>query len=228
MSARHPGHAVAVVLGILIFLAAPIDASAQEGTAKPFDFGSLVEKQATPKPPSVPAPGPCNEVTDEARHACARLQKAAYDHQSWMLEYRQKAFEAHHVYTIIVFAIVCGMVLLGMYLSYKEFAIGAARRQRLIERLVQRFRRPAGGKADDAKAGSDQEQSVEEQAAAATALEIGTSGVKVTSQVLGVIVLVVSMGFFYLYLKTVYPIQESNAPSVAAATSASVGAAEQK
>jgi len=228
MSARQPGHAVAPVLGILLFLAVPIDASAQEGTAKAFDFGSLVEKQATPKPPSVPAPGPCNEITDEARQACARLQKVAYEHQAWMLEYRQKAFEAHHVYTIIVFAIVCAMVLLGMYLSYKEFAIGAARRQKLIERLIQRVRRTAGGKPDEAKAGGDQELSAEEKAAAATALEIGTSGVKVTSQVLGVIVLVVSMGFFYLYLKTVYPIQESNAPSAAATTSAPASAAEPK
>lgn len=227
MSARHPGHTVAAALGILLFMAVPINASAQEGTAKTFDFGSLVEKQATPRPPSVPAPGPCTEVTDEARQACARWQKAAYDHQAWMLEYRQKAFEAHHIYTIIVFAIVCGMVLLGMYLSYKEFAIGAARRQRLIERLVQRFRRPGGAKPDEARAGGGQDLSAEEKAAAATALEIGTSGVKVTSQVLGVIVLVVSMGFFYLYLKTVYPIQESSAPS-AAATSTQAAAAEPK
>jgi len=46
--------------------------------------------------------------------------------------------------------------------------------------------------------------------------------------VLGVIVLVVSMGFFYLYLKTAYPIQESNAPSAAATTSAPATAAEPK
>lgn len=227
MSARHFGQAVAAALGILLFVAAPIGASAQEGAGKKFDFGSLVEKQATPNAPSVPAPGPCDEVTDEARQACARLQKVAYEHQAWMLEYRQRAFEAHHVYTIIVFAIVCAMVLLGMYLSYKEFAIGAARRQRLIERLVQRFRRPGGAKPDEARAGGDQDLSAEEKAAAATALEIGTSGVKVTSQVLGVIVLVVSMGFFYLYLKTVYPIQESNAPP-GAATSAAAPAAEPK
>lgn len=228
MSARHSGHAVAAVLGILLCLAAPIDASAQEGTAKSYDFGSLVEKQAAPKQPSVPPPGLCTDLADEARQACARWQKAAYDHQAWMLKYREKAFDAHHFYTIIVFAIVCGMVLLGMYLSYKEFAIGASRRQKLIERLVQRMRRPAGDKPDDAKAAGDQDLSVEEKAAAATALEIGTSGVKLTSQVLGVIVLVVSMGFFYLYLKTVYPIQESNVPSAAAATSAPAAAAEPK
>jgi len=36
------------------------------------------------------------------------------------------------------------------------------------------------------------------------------------------------MGFFYLYLKTVYPIQESNAPSAAATTSAPAAAAEPK
>ena len=209
MSARRPGHAVAAVLGILLFMAVPINASAQEGSGKAFDFGSLVEKQATPKPPSAPAPGPCIEVTDEARQACARWQKAAYDHQSWMLEYRQKAFEAHHVYTIIVFALVCGMVLLGMYLSYREFQLSANRRLRLVEQLLRRLRRKGAAA-----------PSQDEKPDAATELEISASGVKVSSQVLGVIVLVVSMGFFYLYLKTVYPIQESNAPSAATTASA--------
>lgn len=42
----------------------------------------------------------------------------------------------------------------------------------------------------------------------ATQLEAGTSGVKVSSPVLGVIILTLSLAFFWLYLRYVYPISE--------------------
>jgi hypothetical protein len=41
-----------------------------------------------------------------------------------------------------------------------------------------------------------------------TELEISKSGVKVSSPILGVIILVISLAFFYLYLVYVYPIEE--------------------
>ncbi len=42
----------------------------------------------------------------------------------------------------------------------------------------------------------------------ATELDVSTAGIKVTSPVLGVIILVISLAFFYLYLVYVYPISE--------------------
>ena len=41
-----------------------------------------------------------------------------------------------------------------------------------------------------------------------TTFEAGTGGIKVSSPVLGVIILVISLAFFYLYLAYVYPIRE--------------------
>jgi hypothetical protein len=41
-----------------------------------------------------------------------------------------------------------------------------------------------------------------------TEIEVSTSSLKVSSPVLGVIILIVSLAFFYLYLIYVYPIQE--------------------
>ncbi len=41
-----------------------------------------------------------------------------------------------------------------------------------------------------------------------TQLELSQSGLKVSSPVLGVIILVLSLAFFYLYLTHVYPISE--------------------
>lgn len=55
--------------------------------------------------------------------------------------------------------------------------------------------------ADDAgagKTGDAKEHSV----------ELSTSGIKVSSPVLGVIILALSLAFFYLYLVYVYPIKE--------------------
>src|SRR5262245_17417057 len=43
---------------------------------------------------------------------------------------------------------------------------------------------------------------------AATAIDVSTGGIKVSSPVLGVIILVISLAFFYLYLVYVYPISE--------------------
>jgi hypothetical protein len=41
----------------------------------------------------------------------------------------------------------------------------------------------------------------------ATNLELSASGVKITSSIAGVAILAMSLGFFYLYLKEVYPIK---------------------
>jgi hypothetical protein len=42
-----------------------------------------------------------------------------------------------------------------------------------------------------------------------TAVEASLQGIKVTSPILGVIILVIAFAFFYLYLRYVYPINET-------------------
>jgi hypothetical protein len=174
---------------LAFFLAAPVAAQPK----KPLTFDDLA-KQSAPAEPAREAP--CANLGQKAREACDEYFKAAYEHQAWSLGYRQRAYEAHHSYTFWVFVLVCALVLLGMYLSLREFGLESRRREALLDRLVKRVR---GEKVPEPEA---------ETAAVANQLELGASGVKVTSPVLGVIILVVSMGFFYLYLKTVYPIQE--------------------
>ena len=39
-----------------------------------------------------------------------------------------------------------------------------------------------------------------------TSLEIGMSGVKISSDILGLLILVISLAFFYIYLNNVYPV----------------------
>lgn len=56
-------------------------------------------------------------------------------------------------------------------------------------------------RADLKKTGNERDRGV-------STLEASTSGIKVSSPVLGVVILVISLLFFYLYLQYVYPIEE--------------------
>jgi len=160
---------------------------------------------------------PCRGLEKEIKAACEQSIKATWDHYRWKIEYTQKAFEAHHIYTMFVFILVCGLVALGMWLSYREFERGARGNLGVPEPK-------SAGKGmglQDAAAGTTGAvaHSASPAESQGSTFEMGTSGVKVSSPVLGVIILVVSMGFFYLYLKTVYPIEEApsaDAPHVAA------------
>jgi hypothetical protein len=154
---------------------------------------------------------PCGGFESEIKAACEKSIKAAWDHYRWKIEYTQKAYEAHHIYTMFVFILVCGLVLLGMWLSYREFERGARGKPAASEpQSGGKGAGPQDAAAGDAGAGAHPAPPTEEQK---STLEMGTSGVKVSSPVLGVIILVVSMGFFYLYLKTVYPIEEAQSPA---------------
>ena len=54
---------------------------------------------------------------------------------------------------------------------------------------------------------SVRKKSEDNQLGSGTNLELSASGIKVTSSVLGIIILAISIGFFYLYLAHVYPIK---------------------
>ncbi|PXX89537.1 hypothetical protein DIT71_13475 [Marinobacter vulgaris] len=55
---------------------------------------------------------------------------------------------------------------------------------------------------------ADLKKTGNEGARGVSTLEASTSGIKVSSPVLGVVILVISLLFFYLYLQYVYPIEE--------------------
>lgn len=186
-------------------LAAATLAHAQQNTPTFADFAKSAAEATAAE--GAAAGASCAGYAGQAKEACEAYAKAAFDHQVWQLRYRERAYEAHHVYTLWVFVLVCALVVLGMYLSLREFNLDSRRREALLARLTKRMKELSPG---DGDAG----------AAPSTTLGIDASGVKVTSPVLGVIILVVSMGFFYLYLKTVYPINELSASEPASSRAA--------
>jgi hypothetical protein len=94
------------------------------------------------------------------------------------LKYRSNSIGWQQFSTRVIFWAVLTLVALGMYFSWVQFRNAMKFAKRGVPEGL-------GGDA-----------------------EIQLSGLKVSSPVLGVIILALSLGFFYLYLAFVYPIRE--------------------
>ena len=128
----------------------------------------------------------------ETRQSAQRALKAYYDYRTQGFEHRRAVFEWQLASSKIIFAIVVFLVGIGVYFSWIQFAASM---------------RPGPGPATGSR-GASPGQPEPPAGGAVTTLEASTSGIKVSSPVLGVILLVISLAFFYLYLVFVYPIEE--------------------
>ena len=104
--------------------------------------------------------------------------------------HRMKAFTWQHNSGIIIFILVILIVLFGIYLSYYQFRLGKKmilKQMEINERLKTSDQNLDILKAD---------------------LQINKDGVKISTAVIGLAILVISVVFFFLYLKYVYPLHE--------------------
>lgn len=123
----------------------------------------------------------CVDISDKATQAiCWKAYQASLEYYATGLEHRSRVFYWQHLSTRIIFFVVIGLVLVGVYFAWVQFR-----------------RDMASGAGGTAEQGMGEHE-----------VELSTSGIKVRSSVLGVIILTLSIGFFYLYLVFVYPIQE--------------------
>jgi hypothetical protein len=129
---------------------------------------------------------PCQSEEDQsAQRSCLSARRAYYDYYAAGLTRRTKVYEWNNLSTRVIFVVVLGLVGIGVYFSWKQF-FGVMR--------------PA--------AVTDRQAPAETAEAAYTELEAGIRGIRVKSPVLGVVLLAVSLAFFYLYLVFVYPVTE--------------------
>ena len=108
------------------------------------------------------------------------LGRILYNNHKMSLEHNRRLFEWQLQSSRIIFWVVIGLVVVGIIFSGIQFA----KALKLPPQQTEKER---------------QEQLTE--------LEITTRGIKVSSPVLGVVILVISLGFFYLFLIHVYPVQ---------------------
>ncbi len=128
------------------------------------------------------------------------LKGDLYDYYKFGLSHRKQAFEWNLLSSKITFWSVILLVFIGIVFAGIQFYIAMIRKH------------PATNKKDPGKnpepeaTAANQSPTIEQ---LNTAMEAGPGGIKVSSPVLGVIILVISLLFFYLYLAYVYPIHEN-------------------
>lgn len=125
-----------------------------------------------------------NPLVHKLEEAESRFWIADFEYKKNALEHRKKSFENNLRESKLIFWIVLSIVAVGILLSIAHFAVG-------VWVMAQ-----------------NREKSINEGGEAATnTLELSKDSVKITSPVIGLIILILSLAFFYLYLKEVYPIK---------------------
>jgi len=111
-------------------------------------------------------------------------------------QHRRDVFNWQLYSSKITFFVVIFLVLAGVYFSGVQFHHSLGRK------LM------GGARKKDEIADNEVAKIMAMEKGEVTELEASVKGIKVSSPVLGVIILVISLLFFYLYLAFVYPIQE--------------------
>jgi hypothetical protein len=146
-------------------------------------------KAATPKTSlaeevqPVQAQVPASVPTDKD---ALRVRVSQADYAVWENDFKRRTYENQLVQTRIIFAVVLVLVAAGLFFSWIQF-------QHSFHIRATRKRRGSH------EAGGGTEPAGER-------IELGKSGIVIQSAYLGVIILAISMAFFFLYLKFVYPI----------------------
>lgn len=120
-------------------------------------------------------------LDEETREAYLSSLRKYYGYRAAGLDHRKAVFQWQLFSAKVIFVAVLALVALGMYFAAVQFNIDMRKR---------------GKNAEDANQSTD------------TQIELNTTGIKLTSPVLGVAILALSLGFFYLYLVFVYPIED--------------------
>lgn len=117
-----------------------------------------------------------------------QLARANTDYTIWQYGFIRRTYENQLIQTRIIFVLVLALVSAGLFFSWLQF------QHSLHLKHVIKSRVAVKGDATDEPASPPDE------------FAFGKDGVVIRSAYLGVIILVISMAFFFLYLKFVYPI----------------------
>lgn len=149
--------------------------------------------------------------------ASIETEREAREYEGWKADFNRRSFEWHLVSTRVIFVLVMAIVLFGLWLTWLQFT----RDQRLEARRFKQVVKRTAAKRDD-EAGAESKAAGQDGPPVATTLKIGTTGVEITSQVIGMLILAFSLGFFYLYIKEVYPMQSGREAVLAAKPASAV------
>lgn len=124
------------------------------------------------------------------------LAKSAHD--KWSYEHTQGVFRRHALYTKIIFFMVISIVGSGLVLTWYQFIRDSSNVSKILQPILNN---KSGDKLDQTTISALLDAFRAEQS-----LELSRDGMKIKTRVIGLMTLVISMGFFYLYLTHVYPV----------------------
>jgi hypothetical protein len=225
----------ALVLGLSLLCvtalaAPPAEVSAASGSSASSDLFAPLPLLAPPA--DEPAVSPTVETPEQLE-----LRKLALAHERWRLQHWERVFDQQYVCSWIVFGVVIVLVLTGMWMSLMQFRrVDAApavkpatppppteptAAEETMAGIPAETDTPAAAK--DEKRGTGQATSVVLPAPAPVIHEVSldAKGLKVSSPTLGVVILALSLSFFFLYLKFVYQISVVDTEPKQAATGVS-------
>jgi len=166
----------------------------ESGNQQPLQEQSAQAGKLREMRPQMPPPG-----LDDSKLRAKYLEamNGYFDYYTAGYLHRQRVFEWQLVSSKIIFVLVTLLVFSGIYFAALQFHEGMRHRAaELAAALAQ----------GTAAQGERLVARVEE--AEVTKFSASPKGIEVSSPVLGVIILVISLAFFYLYLVYVYPITE--------------------
>jgi hypothetical protein len=142
-----------------------------------------------------------------------------YRERQWVQAFRQQSYEWHLFSTKVIFVLVVLIVGFGLFITYLQFSRDYTDAS-YQAKPVTPTEAPAG---DDAASPLAARPS-----RTVTSLKLGPGGLELSSQIIGLAVLAFSLGFFYLYVKNVYPINEEQVSGKAEAAQEKSAASQSK
>ena len=128
-------------------------------------------------------------LDDEGMAALQASLTAYYQYRKSGYVHRRAVFDWQLLSSKVIFYLVILLVLLGVYFSWLQF--------------MAEHRKPPRPAAE-----ADPDGAEAPRRGLFTTFKAGSGGLEVSSPVLGIVILAISLAFFYLYLTHVYPITE--------------------
>lgn len=169
------------------------------------DCSGKVEKEDRSKfdAPSTHSADPAENLTPATRAAQQEALQAKYKYQAFSYQHAQRTFDFQYWSGKVIFWVVLLIVFAGIAFSAVQFYVGL--RHPLDKRAAKGSGGKDGEKKDDEKDDKDAPAPAAEDPCVSE-FEASLQGIKLKSSVLGLLILAMSMVFFYLYLKFVYQI----------------------
>lgn len=144
-------------------------------------------------------------------------------YDDFILKDRMWVYNWQDISSVAIFIMVMTVVVMGLILSYKQFAFTNEMIRKHHDEVITAPQKTSATIVKATPAGTEVQQTNNDEQNTtttvkipaqsdipqpATTFEVTKDGLKINSAVIGLIILVVSIVFFFLYLRFVYPIHE--------------------